>query len=107
MNLETLNPRVGVIDIEKQDTKYDKPKMYNVVLLNDDFTPAFFVVFVLNEVFNLNLQHASQLMITTHRNGKGIVGTYTKDVAESKVAKAENYAKENGHPLKFDIEEAK
>ena len=105
MNGEILSLVIGVIDFEKDQIKIDKPKMYHVVLLNDDYTPAEFVVYILTEVFALELQKATQVMFATYRNRKGIVGTYLKDIAESKVAKATKYSSKHQHPLKFDIEE--
>lgn len=91
--------------IEKQELDLDEPKMYNVILLNDDYTPFDFVQYLLIEVFNKNSQDAIAITNSVHNNGKGIAGTYIKDIAETKSLLANKTAKANGYPLETVTEE--
>ncbi len=100
----TVIDRPGTIDLEKEDTKTKQPPMYDVVIYNDDFTPAEFVVEVLQKFFSYDLQRGIALMITVHRSGKGVIGTYPKDVAETKVQQANSYATAHEHPLQLIAE---
>ena len=72
--------------------KHQKPPMYNVVLLNDDYTPMDFVIDVLCKFFNMNSEQATDVMLAVHYKGKGRCGTYTAEVAETKVDQVLNYA---------------
>lgn len=81
-----------------------KPPMYRVVLLNDDYTPMDFVVEVLMIFFNLNQEKATQVMLSVHTQGKGVCGVYTRDVAETKSAQVNQYARSNKHPLLCEVE---
>jgi len=91
--------------LEKEVLKqYQKPPMYTVVLLNDDYTPMDFVIDVLRKYFNMNEEQATDVMLEIHYKGKGRCGTYTAEVAEMKVNQVCNYAIENQHPLKCTME---
>lgn len=90
--------------VDKQDQKVKPPSLYNVVLLNDDFTSMDFVVFILERLFGHDNTTANAIMMEVHDKGKGIAGTYTKDVAETKVARVIETAQLNEHPLKAIIE---
>ena len=81
-----------------------KPSMYRVVLMNDDYTPMEFVVEVLEIFFRTNREKATQIMLTVHTQGKGVCGTYTREIAETKAAQVNQYARENEHPLMCEIE---
>lgn len=81
-----------------------RPKRFKVILLNDDYTPMDFVVEVLKDFFNLNEVMATQVMLQVHVLGKGICGIYTRDVAETKVAQVNDYARSNEHPLLCTME---
>lgn len=97
MQLQDIKPGVPgvvVIDREKEDVRTKQPPMYNVVLNNDDYTPAEVIIAVLREVFVLGEQAAIQAMLAAHRAGKAMIGTFTKDIAESKVVKAMGMAKQ-------------
>jgi len=87
--------------IYKEDTtvEFKKPKLYKVILLNDDYTTMDFVVEVLITVFHKNATEATQIMLDVHQKGKGIVGTYTYDIASTKIAQVEQMASERGFPL--------
>ena len=92
----------GVLLDTKPTTK--KPSMYNVLLLNDDYTPMEFVVLVLEKIFNKKQEEATQIMLHVHRNGVGVCGTYTFEVAESKCKAIIDLAKKNEHPLQCTME---
>lgn len=89
----------------KQKTQTKKPKMYKVVLHNDDYTTMDFVVEVLIIVFHKNVADATKIMLDVHKKGKGIVGVYTQDIAITKVKEVEQLAREREFPLKASIEE--
>ena len=76
-----------------------KPPQYTVLLLNDDFTPMDFVVDVLPQFFPMTLEQATQVMLHVHTRGRGVCGVYTREIAESKVAQVNDYARLNQHPL--------
>ncbi len=81
-----------------------KPPLYKVVLLNDDYTPMEFVVEVLEMFFKMNREQATQVMLTVHTQGKGVCGIFTKDIAETKAAQVNQYARDHQHPLLCEIE---
>ena len=92
----------GVLLDTKPKTK--KPSMYNVLLLNDDYTPMEFVVMVLEKIFNKKQEEATQIMLHVHKNGIGVCGTFTYEVAESKCKSVMDMAKKNEHPLQCTME---
>lgn len=83
-----------------------EPKKYKVLILNDDFTTFEFVIMVMMTVFGKTETEAIGIAETTHTQQKAVVGTYSKDIAESKVAKATAMARAENFPLRFDIQEA-
>ncbi len=91
---------------EKAKPKLKRPSMYKVIILNDDYTPMEFVVQVLESFFRLGREKATQIMLHVHTRGVGVCGVYTKDVAETKVAQVNEYARNSQHPLLCDMEEA-
>ncbi len=92
--LETAKPRLK------------RPPMYKVVLMNDDYTPMEFVVEVLERFFSMSREKATQIMLHVHTRGKGVCGIYTRDVAETKVAQVNEYARTHQHPLLCAMEAA-
>jgi ATP-dependent Clp protease adaptor protein ClpS len=88
----------------KTATKTERPKLYKVILLNDDYTPREFVVLVLKAVFRMNAERAYHVMMTTHRRGVCVIAVYTRDVAETKAKEATELGKEKGYPLYFTTE---
>ncbi|EPN9608661.1 ATP-dependent Clp protease adapter ClpS [Cronobacter sakazakii] len=82
------------------------PSMYKVILMNDDYTPMEFVIDVLQKFFSYDVERATQLMLTVHYQGKAICGVFTAEVAETKVALVNKYARENDHPLLCTLEKA-
>jgi len=85
--------------LERKTQRVEPPKMYQVVLLNDDFTPMEFVVMVLQEYFNKDRETATQIMLKIHLEGRGICGVFTRDVANTKVELVLQAARHSGHPL--------
>lgn len=84
--------------------KLERPKLYKVILLNDDFTPREFVVTVLKGEFKMSEDQAHRVMITAHRRGVCVVAVFTKDVAETKATRATDAGKAKGYPLMFTTE---
>lgn len=84
----------------------EEPPKYHVVLLNDDYTPMDFVVEVLLKFFNMNSEQATDVMLTIHYKGKARCGTYSAEIAETKVDQVINFATEHQHPLKCSMERA-
>ena len=84
---------------ERQALRVKPPRMFQVVLVNDDFTPMEFVVMVLQEYFLLGLEAATQVMLKIHHEGRAVCGVYTKDVAATKVELVLTAARRSGHPL--------
>ena len=93
-----------VVQAAKPKTK--QPPMYNVVLLNDDYTPMEFVVHILENFFRMNRESATRIMLHVHTRGKGVCGIFARDVAETKVAQVNDYSRINNHPLLCTMEEA-
>ena len=93
---------VGVVTSTKP--KLQKPSMYRVLLLNDDYTPMEFVVYVLEAIFNKTRDEATQIMLHVHQNGLGLCGVFTYEVAETKVAQVVDSARRNQHPLQCTME---
>ena len=92
----------GVVTETRVKTK--KPSMYRVLLLNDDYTPMEFVVFILEHFFNKSPEQATRIMLHVHQKGVGVCGVYTFEVAETKVAQVMDLARRNEHPLQCTME---
>jgi len=85
-------------------TRTKKPSLYKVLLLNDDYTPMEFVVYVLERFFQKNREEATTIMLHVHQNGVGLCGVYTYEVAETKVAQVLDLARRHEHPLQCTME---
>lgn len=94
----------GGLALQESKPELKRPPLFKVVLLNDDYTPMEFVVEVLEVFFRMNREQATHVMLTVHTKGKGVCGVYTRDIAETKAAQVNQYARENGHPLLCEIE---
>jgi ATP-dependent Clp protease adaptor protein ClpS len=81
-----------------------RPPLYAVVLFNDDYTPMEFVILVLQQYFGLDLDHATEVMLSVHYEGKGVAGVYARDIAETKAQLVNRHARAQGHPLLCQIE---
>ena len=107
-------PRLAGVDHDHRDDggeqallekpRLKKPPLYKVILINDDYTPMEFVVEVLEIFFKMNREQATQIMLTVHTQGKGVCGIYTRDIAETKAAQVNQYARDHQHPLLCEIE---
>ena len=93
---------LGVVTRTKPKTK--KPSMYKVLLLNDDYTPMEFVVYVLEQFFNKRSEEATRIMLHVHQRGVGVCGVYSYEVAETKVTQVMDFARKNEHPLQCTLE---
>lgn len=93
----------SVLEVER--TRAEPPPLYKVVLLNDDYTPMDFVVVVLQTVFGMSREKATQVMLQVHREGIGVCGTYTREVASTKVEQVIDLARRHQHPLQCTMEE--
>jgi ATP-dependent Clp protease adaptor protein ClpS len=89
----------GTVLLERRPQKTKPPQMYQVVVLNDDYTPMEFVVMVIQEFFNKDRETATQIMLKIHLDGKGVCGVFSKDVAATKVDQVTEAARKHGHPL--------
>jgi ATP-dependent Clp protease adaptor protein ClpS len=92
--------------VEEARPEVRQPPLYNVVLLNDDYTPMEFVVDVLERFFRMDRSAATRVMLEVHVRGKGVCGVFTYEIAETKVAQVTTYSRDNQHPLLCTLEEA-
>jgi ATP-dependent Clp protease adaptor protein ClpS len=104
MATHTENHRGTVL--ERQETKLAPPPMYQVVLLNDDYTPMEFVVGVLQRIFNKNEDEAARIMLKVHHEGRGVCGVYPRDIAATRVEMVRQLARARQHPLQCIMEPA-
>jgi ATP-dependent Clp protease adaptor protein ClpS len=88
----------------KTRTKTQRPPLYKVILLNDDYTPREFVVLVLKAVFRMNADQAYRVMLTAHQRGACVIAVYARDVAETKAKEGTELGKSKGYPLFFTTE---
>ena len=93
-----VKPRTAV------KTKTERPPLYKVILLNDDYTPREFVVLVLKAVFRMNEDQSYRVMMTAHQRGACVIAVFTRDVAETKAKEATDLGKSKGYPLFFTTE---
>lgn len=91
--------------VEEAKPKLKRPPLFQVVLLNDDFTPMEFVVDVLERIFSMDRTTATRVMLEVHTRGKGVCGVFTFEIAETKVAQVTTYARQQQHPLLCTMEE--
>lgn len=89
----------GGLLVEEAQPRLKRAPLYNVLLMNDDYTPMEFVVLVLQEFFNKDREAATQIMLKIHLDGKGVCGVFTRDVAATKVDQVLDAANQAGHPL--------
>ena len=92
--------------LERKESRLKPPPMYQVMLLNDDFTPMEFVVNVLQRFFGMGREKATQVMLKVHREGRGVCGVFPRDVAATKVEQVSSYSRQHQHPLQCVMEEA-
>ncbi len=97
--------RTGLV-VEKSEVKPKKPPLYKVLLLNDDYTPMEFVVYLLMRYFSMNQEQAEQIMLHVHTKGIGVCGVFPREIAETKVRLVLKFANQNQHPLQCTLERA-
>ena len=90
--------------LTKEKTRLKKPDMYAVIMLNDDYTPMEFVIYVLQSVFKKNYEDAKRIMLLIHNEGKGICGVFPLDIAETKANQVVEFARINQHPLECKVQ---
>lgn len=96
----------GTAVVTQTKPKTQKPAMYRVLILNDDYTPMEFVVEVLERFFGMDRPMATRVMLEVHTRGKGVCGVFTYEIAETKVSQVTSYSREHQHPLLCTLEEA-
>lgn len=96
----------GNLALAELKPELKRPPLFKVIMLNDDYTPMEFVVEVLEGFFNMHREQATQVMLKVHTDGSAVCGIFTRDVAETKAAQVNQYARENQHPLLCEIEAA-
>lgn len=99
-----MSQQTNVKPRTKPKLKTERPKLWKVILLNDDFTPREFVVMVLKAVFRMGEETAHAVMLTAHRKGACVIAVFAKDVAETKAKEATDLGKAKGYPLFFTTE---
>lgn len=90
--------------VQEVKPKLKQPPLYRVILINDDYTPMEFVVYILETFFLMDRENATRVMLEVHTKGKGICGMFTHEVAESKVSQVNSFSRENQHPLLCTME---
>ena len=88
----------------RERQKVKAPSLYKVFLLNDDYTTMDFVTLILENIFHKSPMEATQIMLHVHKNGKGLAGMFTREIAETKLAYVNEQSKQNGFPLKCTME---
>jgi ATP-dependent Clp protease adaptor protein ClpS len=94
------------LSVEETKPALKRPPLYKVLLVNDDYTPMEFVVYVLETFFRMSREKATQVMLHVHTRGVGVCGVFTRDIAETKVSQVNECAREHHHPLLCTMEEA-
>ena len=102
-NMATKHKEDGLL--EAQRAKTQPPKMYKVMLLNDDYTPMEFVILVLQRFFSLDTEQATRIMLKVHNEGRGVCGVFPRDIAATKVDQVSAFARQHQHPLACIMEE--
>ena len=102
--MSTEDNASGSLILEKQTSKTKPPPLYQVILLNDDYTPMEFVVHVLQKYFNKGHEEAMRIMLTVHHEGRGVCGVYPQDVAATRIHQVLQFARSRQHPLQCVME---
>lgn len=102
---DELESEGGTGTVTREETRLKKPKMFKVLLLNDDYTTMDFVVAILESVFKKGPSEATRIMLEVHHRGSGLCGVYSREIAEAKADLVHSRAREEGHPLRCLVEE--
>jgi ATP-dependent Clp protease adaptor protein ClpS len=103
-NDDQQNPYNGELLLAEPEVQTKRPPLFKVVLLNDDYTPMDFVVFILKDIFRRSHEDSISIMLEIHNRGAGVCGVYTRDVAETKAELVITLARRNDHPLQCRVE---
>lgn len=103
-NMGTQNGSQPTTVLDRQTARLAPPPMYQVVLLNDDYTPMEFVIMILQRIFGKNPDEAARIMLKVHHEGRGVCGVYTRDIAATKVEMVQQTAHAHQHPLQCVME---
>jgi ATP-dependent Clp protease adaptor protein ClpS len=98
------NDRTNIGVLTQTKPKTQKPSLYKVLMMNDDYTPMEFVIHVLQRFFKMSIEDATQVMLHVHQRGVGVCGIFTYEVAETKVSQVMDFAKKHQHPLQCTME---
>ncbi len=101
--MPTQQQNHAVLDADR--TRLEPPRLYKVLLLNDDYTPMDFVILVLQRFFSMDPERATQIMLKVHNEGRGLCGVYPRDIAATKVDQVSAFAQQHQHPLACVMEE--
>ena len=101
--MATKHKEDGLLEVQR--AKIQPPKMFKVLLLNDDYTPMEFVIIVLQRFFSLENEQATRIMLKVHNEGRGVCGVYPRDIAATKVGQVIEFARQHQHPLACMMEE--
>jgi len=101
--MATKHEESGVL--EAQRTRTQPPRMFKVLLLNDDYTPMEFVIIVLKRFFAMDQEQATRIMLKVHNEGRGVCGVFPRDIAATKVEQVSAFARQHQHPLACVMEE--
>lgn len=104
MSNENIREEDHGLVVEESQPETKEPRMYKVLILNDDYTPMDFVVNVLRRFFHMDTEKATRVMLQIHYEGQGTAGIFTSDIAETKVSLVNDYARANDHPLMSTME---
>ena len=96
----------GAAVVTETKPNLQRPSLYRVLILNDDYTPMEFVIYVLERFFQKSREDATRIMLHVHQHGVGVCGVFTYEVAETKVAQVNEHARMNQHPLLCTMEKA-
>lgn len=106
MKKVNLPDRDDALAVQEAEPKLKRPPLYKVILVNDDYTPMEFVVFVLEQFFAMSREKATQIMLNVHTQGRGVCGVFTREIAETKVAQVNDFSRQQNHPLLCTMEAA-
>lgn len=106
IRLQWEEEQEGGLATQEAQPKLQQPPLYQVILLNDDYTPMEFVVEILEAFFYMDREKATQIMLTVHTEGQAVCGVYPLDIAETKMTQVNECAKQNEHPLMCTIKKA-
>jgi ATP-dependent Clp protease adaptor protein ClpS len=106
MSSNTKRDEIRDLVVEESKPRLQQPPMYKVIVVNDDFTPMEFVVQVLQQFFHHSRESAVQIMLHVHTKGRGVAGVFPVEIAETKTAQVNAYARKHQHPLLTVMEKA-